>query len=102
VRKSLWMIGLALAIRLLYPRKRFPDLKSSAGFLWMDNGYVPMGACLAQAPELIRSRALGSKGWTGSVAFQCHPLVRPCRDNRCLYGMPTRTIARNADYHRHA
>jgi len=94
VRKSLWTIGLALAIPAVVSAQKVPRFEVFGGYSygWI-NGYVANGSLLGSGTGTYPFPSFGSKGWTGSVAFNATRWFAVVADIGGLYAMPTRTIS---------
>lgn len=94
MRKSLWTIGLALAIPAVVSAQKVPRFEVFGGYSygWI-NGYVANGSLLGSGTGTYPFPSFGSKGWTGSVAFNATRWFAVVADIGGLYAMPTRTIS---------
>lgn len=93
MRKSLWIIGLALVVPLIASAQAVPRVEVFGGYSYLRvRGYVADESLLVPGAGTFAFPNFGSNGWTGSVAVNATRWFGVVADVSGLSGMPTKTI----------
>lgn len=93
MRKSLWIIGLAVVVVVAASAQPVPRVEVFGGYSYLRvRGYAADESLLVAGAGTFAFPGFGSNGWTGSVAVNATRWLGVAADISGLYGLPTRTI----------
>ena len=105
VRKTLWIIGLALAVPAVASAQDVPRIEVFGGYSYGSiRAYAANESLFGAGPGIVSLPRFGSNGWTGSAAVNATPWFAVVADIGGLYATPTMNLGgtpNTIDMHEH-
>lgn len=93
LRKTLWIIGLALIVPAIASAQGVPRVEVFGGYSYLRiRGYAADESLFVPGTGTVAFPSFGSSGWTGSVAFNATRWLSAVADVSGFYAMPTKAI----------